>query len=375
MVARGSVRPERRPRRPRARGGPALLSDPHLILLPDLGEGLTGAEVVRWLVGEGDSVSWDEPLVEVETDKAVVQIPSPVSGRVTGLLVVEGARAAVGDALAEIVVERDGSGPAPRALPRVRALAVELGVDLAALRPGGGVVTEADVRAAAQDAVGAGNARGKAGHRVPLRGVRREIAEHMTAAAAVPTVTVVEECDFSALTNAPTPYARAAAIIGPTTDALVAHPALNATLEEGELVQHDRCDVGYAVQGPHGLVVPVVRDAAARPTHALAAEVERLVEAGRAGTLAPEDLRGGSFTITDARRLGGLLATPLLNTPQIAILGVHRVAPRPVVRDGEIVARPVGMLSVGFDHRALDGAAAAAFLLDVIERIERWRFG
>ncbi len=140
-------------------------------------------------------------------------------------------------------------------------------------------------------------------------------------------------------------------------------------------MRHERCDLGYAVQGAHGLVVPVIRDAAARSTEQLAAEAERLVEAGRAGTLTPEDLRGGTFTITDARRLGGLFATPLLNTPQIGILGVHRVAERPVVRDGEIVARPVALLSVGFDHRALDGAAAAAFLLDVIERIESWRSG
>lgn len=197
----------------------------------------------------------------------------------------------------------------------------------------------------------------------------------MTDAAAVPTVTVVEECDFSALSEAPTPYARAAAIIAAATDALAAHPALNATLEAGELVRHRRCDLGYAVQGPRGLVVPVVRDAGGRPPDELAAEVERLVEAARAGTLAPQDLRGGSFTITDARRLGGLLATPLLNTPQVAILGIHRVAPRAVVRDGEVVARPVAMLSVGFDHRALDGADASAFLLDVIERLVRWRPG
>ena len=127
----------------------------------------------------------------------------------------------------------------------------------------------------------------------------------MTDAAAVPTVTVVEECDFSALSDAQSPYVRAAAIIEATAQALIAHPALNATLEDGELVRHERCDVGYAVQGPHGLVVPVVRDAAERPADELAAEVERLVDAGRAGTLSPENLRGGTFTITDARRLGG----------------------------------------------------------------------
>lgn len=333
--------------------------------------------MVRWLVGEGDSVARDQPLVEVETDKAVVQIPSPVEGTITGLLVAEGAQASVGDALAEIAAERDGAAAGPRALPRVRALASELGVDLADLRPRGEIVTENDVRAAAEGLGGeqrSDNGEGVAPERVPLRGVRREIAEHMTDAAAVPTVTVVEECDFSALADA-TPYVRAAAVIAASVEALGAHPELNATLESGELVRHRRRDIGYAVQGAHGLVVPVIRDAGAHSAEKLAAEVGGLVEAGRAGTLAPEELRGGTFTITDARRLGGLFATPLLNTPQVGILGVHRVAERPVVRDGEVVARPVALLSVGFDHRALDGAAAAAFLIDVIERLESWRAG
>ncbi len=327
--------------------------------------------MVRWLVEEGDSVSRDQPLVEVETDKAVMQIPSPVAGTVSGLLVAEGAKASVGDVLVEITAESNGNRAEPRALPRVRALASELGVDLSALRPAGENVTEDEVRAAAR---GPGRTeRRNAGERVLIRGVRREIAEHMARAAAVPTVTVVEECDFSALADAPTPCVRAAAIIAATADALRVHPDLNATLESGELVRHQRCDLGYAVQSPHGLVVPVVRDAGGRSKAELAAEVERLVEAGRAGTLGAEDLRGGTFTVTDARRLGGLFATPLLNTPQIGILGVHRVAERAVVRDGEIVARPVAMLSVGFDHRAIDGATASAFLLEVVERIEGLR--
>ncbi|HKH22296.1 MAG TPA: dihydrolipoamide acetyltransferase family protein [Solirubrobacterales bacterium] len=379
MVAGGQLHPERGAGPQRSRGGTAVLTAPHLIRLPDLGEGLTGAEVVRWLVGEGDSVARDQALVEVETDKAVVQIPSPVEGTVTGLLVAEGARASVGDALAEIAAERNGRTAGPRALPRVRALASELGVDLAAVRPARGVVTEDDVRAAAETSGreepnlhGEVAARGDADEPVPLRGVRREIAEHMTDAAAVPTVTVVEECDFSALADA-APYVRAAAVIAATAEALDAHPELNATLQSGELMRHERRDIGYAVQGAHGLVVPVIRDAAGRSADQLAPEVERLVEAGRAGTLAADELRGGTFTITDARRLGGLFATPLLNTPQVGILGVHRVAERPVVRDGEVVARPVALLSVGFDHRALDGAAAAAFLLDVVELIESWR--
>jgi pyruvate/2-oxoglutarate dehydrogenase complex dihydrolipoamide acyltransferase (E2) component len=282
---------------------------------------------------------------------------------VTGVLVAEGATAAVGDALVEITAEGNGAGRGPRALPRVRALASELGVDLTTLRPNGGTATEDEVRAAAR------GSNPPSGDRIPLRGVRREIAEHMTDAAAVPTVTVAEECDFSGLVDA-NPYARAAAIVGATAEALAGHPDLNATLEGEELIRRERCDIGYAVQSPHGLVVPVIRDAGARSQDELAAEAERLVGSGRAGTLAPGDLRGGTFTITDARRLGGLFATPLLNTPQVGILGVHRVAERPVVRDGEIVARPIGLVSIGFDHRALDGAIASTFLLDVIERIE-----
>ena len=180
---------------------------------------------------------------------------------------------------------------------------------------------------------------------------------------------------LTALTDAPNPYSRAAAIIGASAEALAAHPALNTTFDQGELVLHDRCDIGYAVQGRHGLVVPVI---ATRPRARPTSSPQR--SRGWSTPAAPGRWRqrtcaAESFTITDARRLGGVLATPLLNTPQVAILGVHRVAERPVVRDGEVVARPVGMLSVGFDHRVLDGAAAAAFLLDVVERLERWGLG
>jgi pyruvate/2-oxoglutarate dehydrogenase complex dihydrolipoamide acyltransferase (E2) component len=337
----------------------------HTVRLPDLGEGLAEAEVVAWLVRVGDSVEEDHPLVEVETAKAVTQIPSPVAGTVEQLVAAEGARVPVGAPLVQIAVEAGAARQAPRALPSVRALAAELGVDLAALARGAEPVTEADVRAAAAEEAGSPSRRG-----VPLRGVRRQIAERMTAAAAIPTVTVAEECDFSALAAAPTPYARAAAIVRATTGSLGVHPELNATLESGEVLVHERCDLGYAVQGAHGLVVPVIRHAAALEATELAGQLERVVRSARAGTLTPADMRGGTFTITDAQRLGGMLATPLLNAPQVAILGVHRVGPRPVVRDGEIVARPVGLLSVTFDHRALDGAQAAGFLLEVIGRLE-----
>ncbi|HUH15359.1 MAG TPA: 2-oxo acid dehydrogenase subunit E2, partial [Gaiellaceae bacterium] len=137
-----------------------------------------------------------------------------------------------------------------------------------------------------------------------------------------------------------------------------------------EIVYLDRYDVGVAVQTDQGLVVPVVRGCDARPLEELAADVQRLADAARAGTLAPDELRGGTFTVTSAGKLGGLLVTPLVNHPEVAILGLHRIGPRPVVRDGEVAVRDVGNVSVTFDHRVVDGARAAAFTLDVIARLE-----
>ena len=147
-------------------------------------------------------------------------------------------------------------------------------------------------------------------------------------------------------------------------------PELNARLEGDEIVYLDRYDIGVAVQTEQGLVVPVVRSCDSASTDELAAEVERLADAARAGTLKPEELRGGTFTVTSAGKLGGLVVTPIVNYPEVGILGIHRIGPRPVVRDGEIVARHIGNVSVTFDHRVVDGARAAAFTLDVIARLE-----
>ena len=139
---------------------------------------------------------------------------------------------------------------------------------------------------------------------------------------------------------------------------------------DDEIVYLDRYDLGLAVQTDQGLVVPVVRGCDTATLEELAAETERLAEAARAGTLRPEELRGSTFTITSAGKLGGLVVTPLVNFPEVAILGIHRIGPRPVVRDGEIVVRQIGNVSVTFDHRVADGARAAAFTLDVIARLE-----
>jgi pyruvate dehydrogenase E2 component (dihydrolipoamide acetyltransferase) len=338
--------------------------------LPDLGEGLTEGEVARWLVSEGDDVAEDQPLVEIQTDKTTVEIPSPAGGKVARILVGEGEVVPVGTVL--VVIGEDGAAaeapaPAPaepdriRATPLLRKLAQELGVDLSAVSGTGpeGRITEEDVRAAAGP---------EEGRREPLRGVRRLIAEHMTRAnREIPPVTWVEECDFTGVDLSllvPT-VLKAAALT------LKDHPALNARLEGEQIVYLDRYDLGVAVQTDQGLVVPVVRGCDTASVDELAAEVERLADAARAGTLTPDELRGSTFTVSSAGKLGGLLTTPIVNHPEVAILSVGRVRPRPVVRDGGVVVREIGYLSLTFDHRVVDGAVAAAFGLDLIARLEQ----
>jgi pyruvate dehydrogenase E2 component (dihydrolipoyllysine-residue acetyltransferase) len=360
--------------------------------LPDLGEGLTEGEVSRWLVSVGDEVAEDQPLVEIQTDKTTVEIPSPAAGKVAQILVDEGKVVPVGTVL--IVIGEDGleakqdEAPAAepkrdrsvslapgrasdgrvRATPLVRRLAQELGVELGALTGTGpqGRVTEADVR---QAATSGGQTPGplSEGRREPLRGVRRLIAEHMARAhKEVPAVTWVEECDFSNVDLkllVPT-------VLKAAAETLKEFPELNARLEGEEIVYLDRYDLGVAVQTGDGLVVPVVRGCDSASVDELAAEVGRLAEAARAGSLKPEELRGSTFTVTSAGKLAGLFQTPIVNHPEVAILSVGRVAERPVVRNGELTVAPTGYVSVTFDHRVVDGARAAEFGLAVIQRIE-----
>jgi pyruvate/2-oxoglutarate dehydrogenase complex dihydrolipoamide acyltransferase (E2) component len=363
--------------------------------LPDLGEGLTEGEVARWLVAEGTEVREDDPLVEIQTDKATVEIPSPYEGTVLRILVAEGEVAPVGAALVLIgapgeAVPADEAPKPPsdkllqgeateghvaspggrvQATPLVRRIADELGVDLAALSGTGpnGRVTEADVRAAAS--AGTGTSEGPTpgeGRREALRGVRRLIAEHMTRAREVPAVTWVEECDFEGVDL----ERLVATVVKACADALSEFPELNARLEGAEIVYLDRYDIGVAVQTEQGLVVPVVRGCDARTVDEIDAEVRRLAEGARTGNLDAHELRGSTFSVTSAGKLAGLFQTPLVNHPEVAILSVGRIAPRPVVRGDAVVVRRMGNVAVTFDHRVVDGARAAAFGLDVIARLE-----
>jgi pyruvate dehydrogenase E2 component (dihydrolipoamide acetyltransferase) len=343
--------------------------------LPDLGEGLTEGEIARWLVAEGQEIAEDEPLVEIQTDKTTVEIPSPSATRIRDTVPAAPTEAAAAPGRPgereELVLEQHKPSPGRvQATPLVRRLAAELGVDLGSLSGSGpnGRIVEADVRGAAENELVLEQHKASQGRREPVRGVRRQIVEHLTRAhREVPAVTFVEECDFTGIdVKLLVPLALKAAAAS-----LREFPELNARLEDGEIVYLDRYDLGVAVQTDAGLVVPVVRRCDSAPVEELAAEVARLADAARAGTLAPAELRGGTFTLTSAGKLGGLLVTPLVNHPEVGILGLHRIAPRPVVRDGEIVVREVGNVSLTFDHRVVDGARAAAFTLDVIERLQR----
>lgn len=407
--------------------------------LPDLGEGLSEAEIDRWLVKEGDVVAEDDLLVEVITDKATAEIPSPFAGRVAKIHVSEGdvvpvgtviitigdepPRVASGDdtvaervpaaepqaerGLSERTAVSSNGDPVPsrgngvKAMPPVRKLARELGVDISVVQgtgPGGRIL-RADVEAAAsggnvislEEEAPAAASNGPVSvpaispgeRREPLRGVRRTIAERMKDAhLTVPPVTHVEECDVTELeatrklANERDPDKPRLTflpfIVKAVVAALKTYPALNASLDEeaGEIVFHGDHNIGVAVDTPAGLVVPVVKSADQKRLREIAAEIERLATAARNGTIASEDLRGGTFTVTSPGRFGGLMATPIVMHPQSGILGVHRAVDRPVVRDGQVVIRKMMNLSITFDHRVLDGMTAAKFALDVVRLLE-----
>ena len=346
--------------------------------LPDLGEGLAEGEIARWLVQEGQEIAEDDPLVEIATDKTTVEIPSPAAGIVTTILVAEGEVVPVGTVLVVI----GGDGPKPeatagsdpaargqtpekvRATPLVRRLAEELGVELATIVGTGpqGRITEADVKQQGQTPQG-----GVRPVREPIRGIKRQMFEHLTRAhREIPPVTWVEECDFSGVDL----KLLLPLVLKAVAESLREFPELNARIEDNELLYLDRYDLGIAVQTEQGLVVPVVRACDSRSLDELDADIKRLAEAAQNGKLAPEELRGATFTVTSAGKSAGLFTTPLINHPQVAILGVYRIADRPVVRDGEIVVRRVGNVSVTFDHRVIDGKRAGDFGLAVIARLQ-----
>ena len=363
---------------------------------PDVGEGIAEGEVVRWLVAEGTAVTEDDPLVEILTDKANVEIPSPVSGTFLKILAMPGQVVKVGEPLA-LIEPAAGQGSPPNragapgggvlATPVVRKLAKDLGVMLGDV-PGsgpGGRITEEDVQRGAAPNVPAGTPGESAPEeRIPFQGKRRMIARKVVAAKTrVPHALLVDEADVSVLLAGRAKMREAGEregvritilpfIMKAVAGALQLHPALNASLDEDRdaIVRKKTIDIGMAVDAEDGLVVPVVRNADGKSVIELAREIDRLSAAAREGFLAPGDLAGGTFTLSSIGSIGGLFSYPIINVPEAAILAAHKIVTRPVVRNGEIVPREMMYLSLSFDHRIVDGGEATRFLSEVVRRIE-----
>ena len=402
------------------------------IRVPTLGESVSEATVARWLKQPGEAVAQDEPLVELETDKVNLEVPAPAAGVLEAILVEAGKDVAVGTVIGRIAEGataaapiRAAAGPteparpaeAParasggevRAGPAARKEAAEAGIELAAVPPSGpkGTVTREDVRAAAAAAAVHGGAaeplpastpapaspaapqpaervRPAREERVRMTRLRKRIAERLKEAQnTAAMLTTFNEVDMSAVMAARERWQDGfvkrhgvklgfmSFFVKAAIEALRAFPAVNAEIDGEEIVYKHHYDIGVAVSTDQGLVVPVLRDADLLSFAAIERAIADLGKRAREGKLAIEELQGGTFTITNGGIFGSLLSTPILNPPQVGILGMHKIQKRPVVlEDGSIVARPMMYLALSYDHRIIDGREAVSFLVRVKECIE-----
>ncbi|HZW55725.1 MAG TPA: dihydrolipoamide acetyltransferase family protein [Nitrososphaerales archaeon] len=435
---------------------------PREFKLPDLGEGVAEGEIVKWLVTEGDEIKEDQPMVEVMTDKATVQIPSPTSGRVGKILAKEGQTVRVGTSIvsfdaggeqqtgvqAQPQQQREvaavPSQPAPPsaqmapeagqkishieaarvvATPATRKLARELGVDIESVRGTGpgGRTTEEDVRKAAESSKGRGKEAAQAvpqlqqqqvvqrqpstgevvtefrrptteaeaafterEEHIPLHGIRKRIAEKMAKSVHTAAhVTHVDEVDFTELIALREKLKRKSEehgvkltflpfLMKAAVAALKEYPNFNASIdiEKEEIVVKHYYNMGFATDTPSGLIVPVVKDVDQKSILQIAKEIEELSARAREGKISLDDIQHGTFTITNIGTLGGMISTPIINFPEVAILGVHKIQKKPVVREENIVIRDVAFLALSFDHRIVDGADAARFTSKIISVLE-----
>ncbi|CAN5679524.1 dihydrolipoamide acetyltransferase family protein [soil metagenome] len=394
--------------------------------LPDLGEGLAEVELVRWLVAEDDEVVENQPVAEVESDKAIVSMPAPASGRVTRLCAAIGERVKVGSLL--MVVDGDSTvqtsagpattapsvpdspaqeatastaavaapaKPAVAASPSVRRRAAELGVELESVTGSGprGRVTVDDVEQAAarggstppQASRPVGQDPQPDAEEVPFRGVRRRIAEAMEhSVRTIPHVCGFHEFEADSLVRLQAslkPRAEALGvrltylpfIVKAVALTLKAHPFLNASLDDdAQVIRLKKVyNIGIATAAPEGLTVPVIRHADRLGLLQLAREADRLVKAARERTLAPGDLQDGTFTVTNVGASRGWLNTSIIRHPEVAILGAGRIEARAVVRGGQVVARAILPLALTFDHRVIDGAQGLDFMLALRALLEQ----
>lgn len=386
--------------------------------LPELGEGVYEAEMTRWLVAAGDQVTPGRALLEVLTDKATMEVPSPFSGTISSLRAEPGEVLKIGQVVlgydpteagsespvAAVAVKDNvkadngkkvvAGGPAPasalgvKAAPVVRQMARERGIDLASIAgsgPGGRILMGDLPSTAAVVVEQPAGEFGRAGTRIKLQGLRRKIAEHMTHSAQIPHASYVDECDVTDMVRTRVGLRDAflhkgvkltylAFFVKAVAHALKEVPIVNATLDEkaDEIALLDKYHIGIAVSAPAGLIVPVVRDADKKSLIEIARDVQRLSDEARTGRSRLEDLRGGTFTITSIGSLGGLFATPIIHQPQVGILGIGKVVQRPVFDSrGQVVPADMVYLSFVFDHRVLDGSAAIAFGNALMKRLRK----
>jgi len=385
------------------------------VRMPRLSQDMTQGRIVEWLKKEGDAVKEGEPLVSIETDKAEVELQAPQSGTLRRVLVGPGEDADVGRPLAILAGAEESiedllrtaeealkkspqpaaappSSPSPEAAapsmpgtpgmrqpvsPAARRVARELGVEISHLvgTGAGGLVTEGDVRAFA--------AKGKPAPAVeaagdveviPLTGLRRRIAERLSlsrrTAADVTTVADVDMSEVAALRKA-SGFSYTAYVVSAAARSLREFPILNSSLAGDRILVKRDIHLGVAVALEQGLVVPVIRSADRKSLEDIACELDALATRARAGQLGPHELTGSTFTVTSSGVFGSLLFTPIINQPEVAILGMGKVADTPVVRNGEIVVRKVMYLCLSYDHRVVDGAPAVQFLQTVKRRLEQ----
>jgi len=392
--------------------------------LPDIGEGIHEGEIVKWLVKSGDVVAEDQPLLEVMTDKVTAEIPSPISGTVTETRGNEGDIVLVGTV---VVVMETASGStkstsapvttaqntaavndntpkastatavAPRptdakvlAAPATRKLSRELGVDLTLVAGSGprGRVTPDDVRGFSGGAVALPRSTSVVEKRtdktIPFRGIRRKIAEHLVKSKqTAPHFAYADEVDMTAVVALRQQLKAEAEkrgvklhylpfMIKAVIEGLKAYPVLNSTLDEKseQLIYKGDFNIGVAIDTPEGLIVPVIHQADQYGLLGLAHKIEDLATRARNGQLKPNEMSGGTFTVTSIGSIGGLFGVPIINYPEVAIIGVNKISPKPVVRDGQIVIRDIMMLSISCDHRVVDGAESARFMNTVIDYLQ-----
>ena len=395
------------------------------VKVPTLGESVTEATIGEWLKQPGEAVALDEPIASLETDKVAVEVPSPVAGVMGQQVVAVGDTVNVGAVIATIEAgdgkaaapaaaspapaKAEAAAPAPAATaseesgdgvttlsPAVRRLVLEHGLDPSKIKGSGkdGRLTKEDVLAAANNAPAAAPtpaaaapapaaASGRQEERVKMTRMRQTIAKRLKAAQdTAAMLTTFNDVDMSAVMATRDKYRESfekkhGVRLGfmsffTKAVALAAHdiPAVNARIEGDEIVYHNYLDVSVAVSAPNGLVVPVVRNADKLSFADIEKTIGDLGARAKAGTLTMEDMAGGTFTISNGGIFGGLMSTPIINPPQSAVLGLHRIEDRPVVRNGEIVIRPMMYLALSYDHRLIDGREAVTFLKTVKEAIE-----